>query len=385
MKKVFYMLLILLLIGCGTEAIDESVSMDNYEEEYEDDSEEEEYEDDSEEEEYEDDSEEEEYEDDSEEEEYEDDSEEEEYEDDSEEEEYEDESDDDENDGESDDDENDGESLYDEYGEWDKGTTYYETSSTTSTGWYLGRGTDREEHVHEGMQTSDGGYIAIGHHWEKDEDPTGFTDMIIIKTDSSGKELWQKIIGTYGKFDVGYSINELSDGYVAGGGLYGNGNQKSAVIKLDLNGNIIWEKIINHPGVGGVRGIEVLPNDEIVFTGYKEGDEEGFLFISDGSKGFVTKMSTSGDVIWEKNLNAMQGTKVKKTSKGGFVVGSVEWVDAGLNASMHYLDSSGTTLSTKLFGGQDNNVQLFDMDITDNDYVVFTGHTTVIKQLIGIA
>ena len=31
MKKVFYILLILLLIGCGTEAIDESVSTDNYE------------------------------------------------------------------------------------------------------------------------------------------------------------------------------------------------------------------------------------------------------------------------------------------------------------------------------------------------------------------
>jgi hypothetical protein len=46
-----------------------------------------------------------------------------------------------------------------------------------------------------------------------------------------------------------------------------------------------------------------------------------------------------------------------------------------LNASMHYLDSNGNTLSTKLFGGN-NNVQLFDMDITDNDYVVFTGHTT---------
>ena len=71
----------------------------------------------------------------------------------------------------------------------------------------------------------------------------------------------------------------------------------------------------------------------------------------------------------------MQGTKVKQTSKGGFVVGSVEWVDEGLNASMHYLDSNGDTLSTKLFGGN-NNVQLFDMDITNKDYVVFTGHTT---------
>ena len=60
----------------------------------------------------------------------------------------------------------DGESLYDEYGEWDKGTTYFDTSSSTSTGWYMGQGKDREEHVHEGMQTLDGGFIAIGHHWD---------------------------------------------------------------------------------------------------------------------------------------------------------------------------------------------------------------------------
>ena len=130
---------------------------------------------------------------------------EEEYEEDSDEEEYE---------------EDDGESLYDEYGEWDKGSTYFDTSSSTSTGWYMGQGTDREEHVHEGMQTTDGGYIAVGHHWEKEEDPTGFTDMIILKTDSKGNELWQTIIGTPNKFDVGYAVNELSDGYVASGGLY---------------------------------------------------------------------------------------------------------------------------------------------------------------------
>ena len=338
MKKFFIFLL--LFSFCSTETTSESFSSDIYEEE--------EYEEDSKEEEYEEDSKEEEYEEDSEEEEYEEDSEEEEYEEDSEEEEYE---------------------------EWDKGTAYFDTSSSTSTGWYIGQGTDREEHVHEGMQTSDGGFIAIGHHWEKEEDPTGFTDMFILKTDSNGKEIWQTIIGTAGKFDVGYAVNELSDGYVASGGLFKDGYQKSAIVKLDFNGNVVWQKIFTHNGVGGIRGIEVLDNDDMVVTGYKEGEEEGFLFISDGSKGFITKISTTGEVIWDRDLSAMQGTKVKKTSKGGFVVGSVEWVDAGLNASMHYLDSEGNTLSTKLYGGN-NNVQLFDMDITDNDYVVFTGHTT---------
>ena len=266
-------------------------------------------------------------------------------------------------------------SLYDEYGEWDKGSLYYDTSSTTSTGWYIGQGTDREEHVHEGMQTSDLGFLAIGHHWEKEEDPTGFTDMIVLKTDSNGKELWQTIIGTADKFDVGYAVNELSDGYLASGGLYKDGNQKSAIVKLDFDGNIIWKKIFTHSGVGAIRGIEVLDNDDMVVTGYREGEDEGFLFISDGSKGFVTKISTTGEIIWDKDLSAMQGTKIKKTSKEGFVVGSVEWVEDGLNASMHYLDSNGNTLETKLFGGN-NNVQLFDMDITDKDYVVFTGHTT---------
>ena len=89
-----------------------------------------------------------------------------------------------------------------------------------------------------------------------------------------------------------YAVNELSDGYIAGGGLYKDGFQKSAIVKLDFNGNIIWQKIFTHNGVGGVRGIEVINNDDIVVTGYREGDEERFLFISDGSKGFITKVST---------------------------------------------------------------------------------------------
>ena len=162
----------------------------------------------------------------------------------------------------SDEEETDGESLYDEYGEWDKGSTYFDTSSSTSTGWYMGQGTDREEHVHEGMQTSDGGFIAIGHHWEKEEDPTGFTDMIILKTDSNGNELWQTVIGTPNKFDVGYAVNELSDGYVASGGLYKDGFQKSAIVKLNFNGQIIWQKIFTHNAVSYTH--LTLPTKRIV-------------------------------------------------------------------------------------------------------------------------
>jgi hypothetical protein len=91
------------------------------------------------------------------------------------------------------------------------------------------------------------------------------------------KKYGKTIIGTAGKFDVGYSVNELSDGYVASGGLFKDGYQKSAIVKLDFDGNVVWQKIFTHNGVGGIRGIEVLDNDDMVVTGYKEGEEEGFF------------------------------------------------------------------------------------------------------------
>ena len=45
------------------------------------------------------------------------------------------------------------------------------------------QGTDFEEHVHEGMQTSDGGYIGVG-SGNNGNQPY---DIIIIKTDNSGE------------------------------------------------------------------------------------------------------------------------------------------------------------------------------------------------------
>jgi hypothetical protein len=49
--------------------------------------------------------------------------------------------------------------------------------------WHQGQGTDLGEHVHEGMQTSDGGYIGIGQTDEPKE--KGF-NLLVVKTDSEG-------------------------------------------------------------------------------------------------------------------------------------------------------------------------------------------------------
>jgi hypothetical protein len=80
--------------------------------------------------------------------------------------------------------------------------------------WHKGYGTDDGEHIHEVMETSDGGFIGIGQVAEAAEKAS---DILVVKIDKEGAFLWQRIIGTKGNFDVGICVDEVSDGYLIGG------------------------------------------------------------------------------------------------------------------------------------------------------------------------
>ena len=56
-------------------------------------------------------------------------------------------------------------------------------------GFHKGYGTEGEEHVHEGIETLDNGFIGIGHTQDFPESET--SDILVIKTDSNGEENWR--------------------------------------------------------------------------------------------------------------------------------------------------------------------------------------------------
>jgi hypothetical protein len=102
---------------------------------------------------------------------------------------------------------------------------------------YGGTNDDRATFV---QQTSDGGYIVAG--WTRSFG-AGYTDIFLIKTDTSGNIVWAK---TYGgtSYDWAYSVQQTSDnGYIVGGytGSFGVGTN-IFLIKTDTNGNIVWAK-----------------------------------------------------------------------------------------------------------------------------------------------
>jgi hypothetical protein len=242
--------------------------------------------------------------------------------------------------------------------------------------WYKGHGTDYEEHVHEGMQTSDGGYIAIGHTWEG---YTQYTDMLVVKTDANGNWDWQTVIGTGNKYDVGICIAEVSDGFICGGGLYDSGNQKRALVKLDSDGNLVsgWPKYYTGSQNCAVRGIEILDDGSVVATGYTGSSEQGYVFIVDDGDGFIMKTDSNGNLIWSETISAPQGTKVRWDGSG-YAICSTAWYfdgDDHQDAVLIKTNSNGIETDSYHYGGSGGE-HCYDFDLTSDGGYILAGHTT---------
>jgi hypothetical protein len=91
------------------------------------------------------------------------------------------------------------------------------------------------------IQTNDGGYAVAGKTYSKG---AGEKDFWVIKLDHQGNMIWD---GTYGGRDGDwpYSLIQTTDGGYAVAGLTcskGAGDDDVWVIKLDHQGNMIWDR-----------------------------------------------------------------------------------------------------------------------------------------------
>jgi hypothetical protein len=237
-----------------------------------------------------------------------------------------------------------------------------------------GYGTDQGEHVHEIMQTKDGGYIGIG---QTDENQRDRYDILVVKTDSEGDFQWQQIIGTKGENDIGICVNETKGGYLIGGGLF-EGNQKRYMAKLDYNGGFVWQKTYETKQNGMIRGIDVLDNGDIVTTGYTNCVQSGFVFIADNSDGYILKTDAMGEVIWDKSISAAQGAKVREElDKSGFAICTTTWMNDPNNPQDMLLiktDKDGNEYWKKNYGGESDE-HCYDFDLTSDGGYILGGHT----------
>jgi hypothetical protein len=188
-------------------------------------------------------------------------------------------------------------------------------------------------------QTTDDGYIVAGVtsgiNGGDVSDNHGQWDAWIVKINSTGVIEWQKCLG--GSWhDYSYNIKQTIDGgfIVAGtttstdGDAVGNdGGSDCWVIKLNLLGNIEWQK--SYGGIGNeyINSINQTLDGGYIISGksdYENGDVVGINYSMYGTSDiWIIKINSSGIIEWQKCIGGTDSefsADFQETNDGGYII-----------------------------------------------------------------
>jgi len=187
--------------------------------------------------------------------------------------------------------------------------------ATGNLEWRRYFGGTNNDRIFKVLQAHDGNFLLIGSSESEDFDinnGNGSYDVWVIKIDTKGNMLWEKSFGGSG-IDNGHSAVKTNDGnYIIAGAAISNdgdisnnkGNSDVWAIKIDDNGNMLWEKSFGGSGFDAAFAIakSVRSFDSYVIAGNSK-SSNGDTTLNNGENDFwVFKIDNSGKLLFEKSL-----------------------------------------------------------------------------------
>lgn len=195
--------------------------------------------------------------------------------------------------------------------------------------WQKTIGGGGNDFIKDVAQTTDGGYILAGQSasdagYEKSENSRGNNDYWVLKIDVSGNIQWQRTLGGTAD-DLLTTLSLTSDGGCLVGG-YSNspvsfeksepsrGGYDYWIIKLDFDGEIEWEKTIGGSGGDFLYDLIESADSHYILAGSSDSPVSGEKNeVSRGLSDFwIVKVSSSGEIIWQKTLGGDQADVPKQ-------------------------------------------------------------------------
>jgi hypothetical protein len=258
------------------------------------------------------------------------------------------------------------------------------------------------------QQTSDGGYILGGLSYsgisgDKSQPCVGVTDFWVIKLDANGNKTWDKTFGG-NNIDLLSSLKQTSDGgYILGGsstsGISGDKSEANKgfddywIIKLDANGNKIWDKTFGGNMREGLTALQQTSDGGYILGGTSNsginGDKSQALI---GEIDYwIVKLDANGNKTWDKTFGGINEDGIRalqQTSDGGYILGGSS--DSGISgdksevnkgnfapgsfATNDYwvvkLDASGNKVWDKTFGGNTQDLLFSIQQTSDGGYAL---------------
>lgn len=143
---------------------------------------------------------------------------------------------------------------------------------------------------------------------------------------------WQKYLGGSG-VDYAYKIKQTNDGgYVVASSTTSNNLDVSGnhggydfwVVKLSSSGDIQWQKALGGTGDENVYSIQQTSDGGYIVVGDTNSNNGDVTGNHGGYDAWVVKLTSSGTIEWQKALggsNSDQASSIQQTTDGGYIVG----------------------------------------------------------------
>ena len=186
------------------------------------------------------------------------------------------------------------------------------------------------------QQVDDHGYIVAG----------GRDDAWLIKIDANGNKLWDKIFGGPKDDDEAYSARQTIDGgYIVTGvtQYYDSQNKDVLLLKTDPFGNTVWSKTFGGPDRDQGDSVSLVSDGGYIVAGATNYNPDK----KKGAEIWLIKTDADGNKVWDKTFGGYPsswGRSVEKTSDGGFIItGAAQLRGSGLSqtALLIKTDSAG--------------------------------------------
>lgn len=214
--------------------------------------------------------------------------------------------------------------------------------------WSVCYGGYYNESGYASTQTGDGDFLLVGSTFSYG---SGDYDVYLVKTDSTGIEIWSRTFGGTG-IEYGYDITATADGgYVLVGSTtsYGNGGRDIYLLKVNDLGEEVWSQTF-----GGT--------EDDIGVSVRLASDSGFILCGstssygEGTDIYVIKTDSNGDSLWTATYGGSageSGAAVRTAVDSGYIViGSTgSYGDGYSSVYLVRIGELGDTLWTSAYGG----------------------------------
>ena len=223
------------------------------------------------------------------------------------------------------------------------------TDANGNTQWTQTYGDTGLQNFEAVVQTADGGYAAVGVTYTNG---TGYYDIYLVKTNSSGVMQWQRNLGG-GSYEIGNSIQIAPDGgYIIAGQSYSYDSTSAYyLLKTNSSGIEQWHKTFMSGHLVEAHYVQNVPGGGYIMCGDADTTWNGF----GETDLWVIRTNANGDSLWTKSYGGTKkdgGKTIEPTSDGGYILAGITRSFGLINPDFYAvkIDSGGVIEWTQHYG-----------------------------------